>query len=397
MTGMTDSMPQRQQGVALITALLVTALVVFAASAMVWQQQLDMRRTGNVLIRDQAQVFAQGLENFSLGALNADAASTQVDHWGEAWAVRDLPIPFHDAVMMPRIIDLQSRFNVNNMVLNGKPHGLDVVRFQYLILEIQRVATTPPYSEQQLELIRDINPEELANALVDWLDPDGEVRFPGGAEEFDYMGLEKPYRAANRHMADISELQLVKGITPELFQILKRYLVALPVPTGQVSGAGGAGEAGQVPTKINVNTARTELLNALRERQPECYDAGNLDRPEPASVTDLLSDEAVINEGTHYTDVKGFIEDMAGCSFVGALRTKGVATGGQQMADDALSVESEYFLVHAEVTMPSLEGPPTVLDAIVRRTRATGKDAKGVSIGTILRSQGVGQYWLDHI
>ena len=43
-----------QRGVALITALLVIALVTAAAVAMASRQQLDIRRTANILQRDQA-------------------------------------------------------------------------------------------------------------------------------------------------------------------------------------------------------------------------------------------------------------------------------------------------------------------------------------------------------
>ena len=45
---------ERQRGVALITALLVVALATVAAVAMATRQQLDIRRTGNLLHGEQA-------------------------------------------------------------------------------------------------------------------------------------------------------------------------------------------------------------------------------------------------------------------------------------------------------------------------------------------------------
>lgn len=52
----------KQTGVALITAMLVVALASVAAVAMTSRQQLDIRRTGNILHADQAYLYALGGE-----------------------------------------------------------------------------------------------------------------------------------------------------------------------------------------------------------------------------------------------------------------------------------------------------------------------------------------------
>ena len=88
--------------------------------------------------------------------------------------------------------------------------------------------------------------ESLADALVDWIDDDIEVRFPDGAEDETYLLLATPYRTANRPLADISELRLVSGYEPEVIETLRPFVVALP-------------EA----TPINVNTAGAEVLSSV--------------------------------------------------------------------------------------------------------------------------------------
>ena len=88
--------------------------------------------------------------------------------------------------------------------------------------------------------------DAVVPAILDWLDEDGDTRFPGGAEDDYYMGLERPYRAANQSFADISELRLVRGITAEIYTQLAPFVTALPRPVD-----------------INVNLAPLEVLMAI--------------------------------------------------------------------------------------------------------------------------------------
>jgi type II secretory pathway component PulK len=57
--------------------------------------------------------------------------------------------------------------------------------------------------------------EDIANSILDWLDPDDEPR-TNGAESDYYSGLNPPYRAKNGPLDTLEELLLVKGVTPQL-------------------------------------------------------------------------------------------------------------------------------------------------------------------------------------
>lgn len=57
--------------------------------------------------------------------------------------------------------------------------------------------------------------EEVADAILDWIDPDDEPR-PLGAEVDHYSGLTPPYKPKNGPLDSVEELLLVRGITPEL-------------------------------------------------------------------------------------------------------------------------------------------------------------------------------------
>lgn len=57
--------------------------------------------------------------------------------------------------------------------------------------------------------------EELADAILDWLDEDTEPREYGAEDEF-YMSLDNPYAAKNGKLESLDELLLVSGMSPEL-------------------------------------------------------------------------------------------------------------------------------------------------------------------------------------
>lgn len=96
-------------------------------------------------------------------------------------------------------------------------------------------------------LLRNLDIDEgVLPAMLDWLDPDTDERFPNGAEDDFYSRLKPAYRTANRGFEDISELKLVRGIDTEVFEKLRPFVTVLPVATA-----------------INVNTAPLEILMSL--------------------------------------------------------------------------------------------------------------------------------------
>jgi general secretion pathway protein K len=75
-----------------------------------------------------------------------------------------------------------------------------------------------PVLEQALRLVGvdagDI--PTIAGSILDWIDADDNTHI-GGTESDYYQTLDPPYFAKNKPMDDLSELQLVRGVTPEIF------------------------------------------------------------------------------------------------------------------------------------------------------------------------------------
>ena len=230
----------RQRGVALITALLIAALVTVAAVAMVSRQQLDIRRTGNMLEADQAYLYALGAETLAAQVLKEDKKLTQTDSLQDVWAQPLPPTLVEGGSIGGGMEDLQGRFNLNNLVISGGKDAGKPDQVQVKIL--QRLLNQISVAQEKLNLS-----PFLANRITDWIDADLNS-LADGAEDLDYLGLEVPYRAANRLMASPSELAAVLGLSLEEVSALMPFVTALPEPTA-----------------ININTAPEMVLLSLHE------------------------------------------------------------------------------------------------------------------------------------
>jgi general secretion pathway protein K len=226
--------PRRQRGVALITAILITALVSSVALSLAWDNALDMRRTMTLLYRDQAVQVAMGAESWIQSILRDDLAETETDHLGEIWASELPGLPVQSDVVQGQLFgtieDLQGRFNVNNLIdQNGEVDELALEQFRRLLIALE------------------LDPR-IAGIAADWIDANQEAGFPDGAEDAIYTGFIPAYRTPNLPITNATELAALEGIDKASFDILAPHIVALPGRTG-----------------INVNTATPAVLQSLDE------------------------------------------------------------------------------------------------------------------------------------
>ena len=163
---------RHQHGLALITAVLVVAIVATVATTLALGEQVWFRQAGNMASRAQAESLRQGALDYAAILLARDGRENKTDHLGELWAKPLPPLPVEDGMIAFAVSDAQGRFNLNNLVRNGAPSPADIAMFQRLLTS------------------QGIDPG-LSETLRDWLDPDGKVS-PGGAEDIEYLSLPQP-------------------------------------------------------------------------------------------------------------------------------------------------------------------------------------------------------------
>lgn len=222
-----------QRGLALITTLLVVAVVSTVAAYLSLGQQVWLRQSQNLSDVAQLEAIERGALDGEAVKLMLEARQNQVDHlredWTKPWSLDPQTVGGARVAGITR--DAQARFNINNLLREGRPSPGDIATFKRLL------------EAQQLD-------PNLAEAVVDWLDANAEVG-PGGAEDIEYLALSTPYRAGNRLLQTVGELRLVRGFDEQAVEKLRPWLVALPVPT-----------------EVNINTAAPELIAAVFPNLP---------------------------------------------------------------------------------------------------------------------------------
>jgi general secretion pathway protein K len=264
----------RERGVALIMALLIVALVTAIVVEVSWRFSLSMARNENRWHGAQARAYLEGGEQLARKVLLDDAIdpeTSQTDAPWEPWAQESPAMPTEEGWVRGKLEDGNSRFNLNTLVPpqgqppGGQPGGQPGIQPPGTQPPIQPLTAADFYNEPQRRLARFLQtitlekegpmPQQMAFeivlAITDWIDQDSTIAQGGmgdaGAEAGDYESLDPPVIIANTYMTSISELSLVKGVTPEIFRILEPFVIALP-PEGFT---------------MNINTIRPELVRAF--------------------------------------------------------------------------------------------------------------------------------------
>lgn len=326
---------QRQQGAALIVALLVFAV---AAALLVGLQReftLHMQRGSNYFAMEQGWSYLLGAESLGVAALRLDAEAdarnpTPQDHLGELWAGEAQPYPLAEGgLLLGQLEDLQGRFNINSLV-DGNEGGSQSEagdnEARAPESDVRLGAAGVRYSEPQKQFVRllgsldgiEVSPQQatsIMEAIADYIDGDEQQRAQG-AEDAAYRNTEPSYRTSGRPFASVSELRGVAGMTPEIYRALAPYLTVWP-------STGAA---------LNVLTAPEAVLRSL----------GTGDSMEPLSKDEGRRLVEARAAGA-ITSVDDFLADIA------------FSSGDGEQLRALLTERSEWFLLTARVEIADRE------------------------------------------
>ena len=221
---------KQQQGIALITILVMVALATILAATIAKRQANTAENTAYLMRQNQSLLYAKSAEAFFLELLVDDANNAgAIDHLQENWAKPMPAFPVEDGFVSGTLQDESGKFNLNSLVNDeGVPNPQAKLWFEKLLLRVGL-------------------PEKLSEAVIDWQDADEEISGTMGAENSYYQGLPQGYLAANSKFHNVEELKLVRGFEDQKYLQIVDYVSALPASD----------------SKVNVNTAPAMLLASL--------------------------------------------------------------------------------------------------------------------------------------
>lgn len=222
-----------QDGVALLTILLLVVSITVVAGVMLASQKIAIRQSGLLFEQDQLLQDIQAGRQLATAIISSDSKLNDTDSLEDIWAQPIPPYPLHNHIITLEIYDEASRFNLNNLYHDGEVDVNALAVFKRLL--------------KQLGL-----EERLAIAILDWQDPDSTVYEDSAEESAVYQSIGAGGTGAvdlpNQPFFSVEQLASVEGMTAESLALLRPFVSAVPY---------------YLP--ININTALPEVLAALVE------------------------------------------------------------------------------------------------------------------------------------
>lgn len=204
--------PAKERGAALLTVLMLVAVIATISAAALDRLTVAARLSGNAAILVQSRqwvTFAEQLAAVRLEDLAAaDAARTLAGPW--LGTPRTIALP-DGGTVAAEVRDGGNCFNLNSLVRGpaGGPFTTDWATVRQFSGLLQLLGTDSGRADA------------IAEATADWVDSDSSGTAEGPGED-------PRWSPANALMADPGELHAVRGVTPELMGLAAPFLCALP-------------------------------------------------------------------------------------------------------------------------------------------------------------------------
>lgn len=223
-----------ESGFALILTLVVSALMVAVVVEMIHQVYVDTSLSRGFRDGQQASILAESGATGGAKLLQAALSDRSYTSLSDRWAT-PLKLDDESGSLEVTVSEESGKININGLV---QPNG----EYEpFTLAALNRIA------------MRAQLPGDIWGAIADWIDNDDLTR-SGGVESSYYRTLKPAYSARNGRLMTLTELLLVKGVTPELFGKIRGNLTIF------------SDQSGSPQSTININTASREILIALDDR-----------------------------------------------------------------------------------------------------------------------------------
>lgn len=268
-----------QHGIALVIVMISVMVLTILAAGFAYAMKVETKLARNANSEAELEWLGRSGVEYARWVLANSLNPTQpYDSRDQPWATGsgwlgptnapiaevENPITLGHGTVSWKITDLESKFNLNA----PEPVLLQVLPQAFTLIGVSPGEATP-----------------IVNSILDWIDPDDQTH-PEGAETQYYEGLNPAYEAKNGPLDDISELLLIKGVTPEIYyggfmtNFQPNFVNRQRSPFGQTESAAPMIVVGLTNLfttlsdgKININTASAEVLQVLPGVDPMVAEA----------------------------------------------------------------------------------------------------------------------------
>ena len=205
-----------ETGVALLTVLLLVAVMAAVSTAILDDIRFGVRRVENARNVGQAQWYALGAESLAQARIRR-LFETDPNRTPDPaqWNGRAFEFPTDDGGMIRATIsDGGACFNLNSVV---EGRGDLYMRRELGIEQFEALLTALNIGRAQA----------LAETLADWIDTDS-FREAQGSEDEAYASGAEAYRTGGTLLSEVSELRAVNGFDAATYQRIRPYVCALP-------------------------------------------------------------------------------------------------------------------------------------------------------------------------
>lgn len=239
-------MMKYNRGAALITVMIVVFIIMAIISNLTVTNFRTIKRLSNRQLTEQASSIALSAIDFGRAGLGTSGSTSAVDTLKDIWAQ---PLPrtklLDDIYMSGYVVDEQSKFNLNDLInTRGQVNENAVAQFTNLLSYVNL-------------------PPSLAYNIAYYI---ASPQYQSGISS-QYTMANPPSRPAGRPFVDLSELILVKGVTPDIVNKLVQYVAAIPVTnytyqseSAQIESTNNTSFGSGIT--VNVNTAPAEVIAA---------------------------------------------------------------------------------------------------------------------------------------
>src|SRR5437762_5445085 len=199
--------PQRSPGIALIIVMMVIVVLGILAAGLAYSMKVEMKLARNVDSEGELEWLGRSgveLARYVLAQqlnIPTEAGFTALNQkWaGGTGGTNEL------------LADISLE---NNLLGRGK--------FSVRIIDLERKVNLNFASRQMIQQalesigVDSFDASTILDSIEDWTDPNSDPHLNGAESDY-YLNLPQPYVAKNGPFDDVSELLLIRGITPEMY------------------------------------------------------------------------------------------------------------------------------------------------------------------------------------